>query len=244
MKNLIEVEACKYSYPDGTVVLKGVDLRVKNGETFGLAGLSGSGKTTLMKSLCGLITVEGIIRIGGDEVCRENLERIRKRVGIVFQNPEDQLFCPTVEEDVAFGLESYGIEKEVVSERVLEVLKDLDIEKLALRSSWSLSAGERKLAAIATVLVMKPEVIIFDEPFANLDYSSILSIVEIIGKLDATIVLISQDILILSGICDRIGVMRDGIMERTVNREDFNKHVAPVNWLKIREYAELFKNFL
>lgn len=243
-ESIIEIDKLRFTYPDGTEVLRGVDLTILKGEVFGLAGLSGSGKSTLMMTVGGVHSGDGELIVNGVRVGKDTLSEVRKSVGLVFQDSADQLFCPTVQEDINFGPESYGIYGDEQKNRVDSVMSDLGITHLAERASHSLSAGERRLVAIATVLVMKPEIIILDEPFANLDYKSILSVVDIIGKIGATVIIISQDILLLSGVCDRIGIMNSGVIESVSESSSFSESVKPIPHLKIESYLALFKNHI
>jgi len=210
MESIISIRNLSFSYDGGKKVLDDINLEIRRGEIFGIIGPTGAGKSTLLHHLNGIIRGEGDIWVDGIRVAKGSEREIRERVGLVFQNPDDQLFCPTVFEDVAFGLYNMGLTKEEVAEKVAAVLDKLHLSDYRNLSSHHLSFGEKKRVAFATVLAMEPKVLGLDEPFANLDYSSILNIVQQIEKLDITRVVISQDILHAFAFCDRIAVLHRG----------------------------------
>jgi len=165
----IDIEALSFTYPDKTVALKGLDLKVADGECLVIVGPNGAGKSTLLLSLNGLIETEGKITIKAEVMNKKNLKEIRRLVGVVFQDPDDQLFMPTVFEDVAFGPINMGMREEEVHARVHQSLGLVGMDALEGRLSHHLSFGEKKLICIATVLAMEPAILVFDEPTANLD---------------------------------------------------------------------------
>jgi len=154
-----------FAYHRDQQVLKDISLEIKPGEKFGIIGPSGSGKSTLMLHLNGILEGEGKVNIGDLQVSKKNLAEIRRRVGLVFQNPDDQLFNPTVEEDITFGPLNFGFSVEKTRRRMEEVLSALRLSGFEKLTSHHLSFGERKRVALATVLVLEPEVIAFDEPY-------------------------------------------------------------------------------
>lgn len=166
---LIDVRGLQYTYPDGTRAIRGVDFQLAAGESVALLGANGSGKTTFLLHLAGLLRGEGEIRIGGLPLSDANLAEIRRLVGYVFQDSDDQLFMPTVLEDVAFGPLHLGVDVTESMRRAREILSVLDIGHLENRAPYHLSAGEKKRASLAGVLVMNPGVLIFDEPTTFLD---------------------------------------------------------------------------
>ncbi|MGH2820423.1 MAG: energy-coupling factor ABC transporter ATP-binding protein, partial [Actinomycetota bacterium] len=169
----VEVRDLRFSYPDGHEALFGVDLRIDRGERVALLGPNGAGKTTLALHLNGVMTAgHGEVRIGSLRVARENLLEIRRRVGIVFQDPDDQLFMPTVREDVAFGPSNLGMRGAALERRVERALAAVGMGHHTERPPHHLSFGERRLVAVATVLAMEPEVLVLDEPTSNLDPAS------------------------------------------------------------------------
>ncbi len=207
----IKIEDLSFSYHPGTRVLKSVSLEIKPGEKFGIIGHSGSGKSTLLLHLNGVLSGEkGKVTIGNIPVTRKNLPQIRKLVGLVFQNPDDQLFNPTVEEDVAFGPLNFGLPPGEVKARVLEALAVMNLTGFEKQTSHHLSLGERKRVALATVLSMKPEVLAFDEPFSNLDPSMVLQLMEVMGSMESTQVIISQSVLPVIALCNRMAILKDG----------------------------------
>ncbi|MDO9128686.1 MAG: ABC transporter ATP-binding protein, partial [Anaerolineales bacterium] len=169
MHHSIEVEHLSFSYPDGHPALQDVSLSIAPGEKVALVGPNGAGKSTLVLHLNGILTGEGTVRVCGLAVEQKNLSSVRAAVGLVFQNPDDQLFSPTVYEDVAFGPLYQGLEPAEVAGRVDSALAAVRMSGYARRVSHHLSAGEKKRIAIATVLSMEPEVLVLDEPTAGLD---------------------------------------------------------------------------
>ncbi len=207
----MEADRLSYRYPDGRLALDNLSLNIEPGERLGIIGASGAGKSTFLLHLNGvLLPSSGAIRIAGEAVGRGNLTRIRGRVGIVFQNPDDQLFTPTVEEDVAFGPLNMGCNPAETAERVALALHQMKLEGYEKRSTHDLSFGEKRRVALATVLAMRPSVIAFDEPFANLDPAMVEQLIGVIQGLDATVVLISQEILPAIASVDRLAVFHAG----------------------------------
>jgi cobalt/nickel transport system ATP-binding protein len=209
----VEADRLNYRYADGREALRGASLTVEPGERVGIIGASGAGKSTLLLHLNGvLLPASGCVRIDGETVTRDNRMAIRSRVGIVFQNPDDQLFTPTVGEDVAFGPLNMGCGEHETRERVALALRQMRLEGYEDRAAHELSFGEKRRVALATVLAMRPRVIAFDEPFANLDPGMVEQLVEIIRGLEATVILISQEILPAIASVDRLVVMQDGVV--------------------------------
>jgi cobalt/nickel transport system ATP-binding protein len=203
-----------FRYGNGRLVLDNLSLQVAAGERLGIIGPSGAGKSTFLLHLNGvLLPSSGVVRIGGEAVQAKNLRTIRSMVGIVFQNPDDQLFTPTVEEDVAFGPLNMGCSVEETQKRVQLALSQMRLDGYERRSTHELSFGEKRRVALATVLAMRPRVIAFDEPFANLDPEMVEQLVELIRGLDATVVLISQEILPAIASVDRLAIFRAGRVE-------------------------------
>jgi cobalt/nickel transport system ATP-binding protein len=206
----IRIEGLSFSYTPGKPVLKNVSLRVGSGEKLGIIGPSGAGKSTLLLHLNGILSGQGSIMIGDTLVEKKNLPEIRRRVGLVFQNPDDQLFNPTVEEDVAFGPLNFGFNSREVTERVGEALRLMNLEGYEKADTHHLSMGERKRVALATVLSTSPDVIAFDEPFANLDSVMVVQLLGIISKLKSTQIIVSQSLLPLAACCNRLAVLVEG----------------------------------
>jgi len=213
MKNespVVELKDLRFSYEKGKYALDGIDLKVNKGECFGILGPSGAGKSTLLLHLNGILRGEGSVIINGLEVSKKTIYDIRQKVGLVFQNPDDQLFNPTVEEDIAFGPANLGLSDTEVRNRVEGALKSLNLEGFEKKTSHHLSFGERKRVALATVLSMQPEIIAFDEPFSNLDPAMVRQLIDTINSLDATIILVSQAIIPTLACCDRLAVLKQG----------------------------------
>ncbi len=210
----VEAEGLVYRYGDGRTALDGFSVKIKPGERIGFIGPSGAGKSTFLLHLNGILQpASGVVRIGGQEVASSNLREIRSKVGIVFQNPDDQLFTPTVGEDVAFGPRNLGCSEEETAERVRVALTEMRLDGYQHRSTHELSVGEKRRAALATVLAMRPQVIAFDEPFANLDPAMVEQLVGLIRNLRATVLLISQEILPAIASVDRLAVVHKGRIE-------------------------------
>jgi cobalt/nickel transport system ATP-binding protein len=211
MPSGIKIEDLSFSYHPGTRVLKSVSLEINPGEKFGIIGPSGSGKSTLLLHLNGVLAgEEGKVTIGNTPVITKTLREVRRMVGLVFQNPDDQLFNPTVEEDVAFGPLNFGLMATEVNERVMEALAMMDLSGFEKKTSHHLSLGERKRVALATVLSMKPEVLAFDEPFSNLAPSMVLQLIEVMGSMKSTQVIVSQSVLPMMALCNRMAILKDG----------------------------------
>jgi cobalt transport protein ATP-binding subunit len=163
------VRGLRYTYPGGRVALGGVDFQLEPGEHVALIGPNGAGKSTLIQHLNGILLGEGELRVGGVPVGKKTLKEVRRRVGVVFQDPDDQLFCPTLEADVAFGPRNFGVPELEVAPRVDAALEVVELAHLRTRPPFQLSFGERRRAALATVLACDPDVVVLDEPSANLD---------------------------------------------------------------------------
>lgn len=207
----IVVEGLEFAYPDGRIALKGVDLTVEAGERVAVLGPNGAGKTTLALALNGINEPgAGSVTIGGLQVGEPNLVEIRRRVGLVFQDSNDQLFMPTVGEDVAFGPANLGVSGIELERRVDEALNAVGGDDLAGRPSHHLSGGERRRAALATVLAMEPDVLVFDEPSADLDGAGRRELIASLDPLGMTQVIITHDLPLALEMCPRSVIMRDG----------------------------------
>ena len=207
----VRVEGLTFAYPGGPEVLKDINLGIRAGERFGIIGPSGAGKSTLLLHLNGLLR-PGSGRVLIDENLVENATRaiIRQTVGLVFQDPDDQLFTPTVGEDVAFGLRNQGLAEEEVAHRVDQTLEALQLGGFQQRLVHTLSYGERRRAALATVLVMQPRVVALDEPFSNLNPALIERLIGLLRTLPATLIVVSQAMLPVLALCDRLAVCCGG----------------------------------
>jgi cobalt/nickel transport system ATP-binding protein len=198
-------------YPDGHTALAGVDLTVDVGERVAILGPNGAGKTTLVLHLNGILTAtSGDVAASGLPVTKANLREIRRRVGIVFQDPDDQLFMPTVGEDVAFGPYNLGLRGTELAERVGEALAAVGMSGSEDRPPHHLSFGQRRRIAVATVLAMRPDIIVLDEPSSNLDPQARRELADILLALQVTMVLVTHDLPYALQLCPRSIVLNDG----------------------------------
>lgn len=211
--NPISIENLSYIYPDGIQALRGINLQVKATEKVAIVGANGSGKSTLLLHLNGILMPQkGEIVIGEREVSTQNLVAIRNFVGVVFQNPDDQLFMPTVWEDVAFGPMNMGMRGKDLDIRVAEslVAVGLDLDKYRQRQSQNLSGGEKKRVAIAGVLAMQPQVLVFDEPSSQLDPRSRRQLIQLLQTRMETQLIATHDLDLVLELCDRTVVLNEG----------------------------------
>lgn len=199
-----------YSYPDKTKAIDSVNIEIYHGEKVGLIGPNGAGKSTLVSLLNGVLTGQGKIEVFGTILTPQTVKTARYKIGIVFQNPDDQLFCPTVYEDVAFGPNNFGYRKEEVCQRVVKALNEVGLEGYENRSSLHLSYGEKKLASIATILSSNPELIALDEPSSNLDPFHRRKIIEWINQSDRTLIIATHDLDMVAETADRVIVLNQG----------------------------------
>jgi cobalt/nickel transport system ATP-binding protein len=210
---LIELRGVRHDYPDGHQALRGVDLTVRRGERLAVLGPNGSGKTTLVLHLNGvLLPSAGTVSIDGRSTVDGALAEIRRQVGIVFQDPDDQLFMPTVRQDVAFGPANLGLRDDELDARVLEVLDAVGMADAADRAPHHLSFGQRRRVALATVLAMHPDVLIFDEPSANLDPFARRELADVVEALGITMIVVTHDLLYAAELCERSVVLDAGVV--------------------------------
>ncbi len=207
----LEVDKVAFAYPDGHQALFDVDLRVERGERVALLGPNGAGKTTLVLHLNGILTAgRGSVRVAGLPVVKDNLLEIRRRVGIVFQDPDDQLFMPTVREDVAFGPTNLGMHGAELDTRVRRALDLVDMAEHIDRPPHHLSYGQRRRVAVATVLAMEPEILVLDEPSSNLDPASRRELADILMGLDVTVLMVTHDLPYALELCPRSVILDEG----------------------------------
>ncbi len=203
VKKIIEIESLHFSYPDGTAALRGITMEVLEGETMALIGPNGAGKSTFLLHLNGIYRGDGSVRIDGLPVEKVNLRVIRQKVGLVFQNPDDQLFCPTVFEDVAFGPQNLGLAVDEVKRRVEESLEAVGMQGAAKKSPFRLSFGEKKKVAVAAVLALRPSILAIDEPTANLDPRARRGIITLLRNLGGTQLIATHDLALARELCNR-----------------------------------------
>lgn len=207
----IQFSNVHYSYPDGHEVLKGVTFRVTHGEKVALLGLNGAGKTTLLLHTNGLLLpTKGEVNIGDVPVTKKTLKLVRQSVGMVFQNPDDQLFMPTLEDDVAFGPRNMGLPEEEVQRRVTEALAAVGAEQLRHLAPWQMSGGQRRAAALATVLSMGPSILVLDEPTSALDAAARRRVIDLLASFSHTILVVTHDLEMAADLCPRSLLMADG----------------------------------
>ena len=199
-----------YSYPNGHHALDGINLHVGHGERVAVLGPNGAGKTTLMLHLNGLMTGSGALEVTGVDVGPRTLGELRRRVGLVFQDPDDQLFMPTVGEDVAFGPLNMGLDRGAAQERVAEALGAVRMQSVAERAPYQLSMGERRRVAIATVLAMRPQLLVLDEPSANLDPRARRELLEVLARIDRTMLVTTHDLPLAAELCERALILARG----------------------------------
>ncbi|MEA3335703.1 MAG: ABC transporter ATP-binding protein [Chloroflexota bacterium] len=208
---VLHVHDLFYTYPDGRKALYGVTLHVDYGEKVALVGPNGAGKSTLMLHFNGILKGKnGVVRVDGMDLKKENLGQIRSQVGLVFQNPDDQLFSTSVFEDVAFGPLHMGLQESEVRRRVQMALDQVGIPEFAPRMPHHLSVGERKRVAIATVLAMEPKILVLDEPTAGLDPRSRRSLINLLRELDATMLVSTHDMRLVDELFERTIVLDGG----------------------------------
>jgi cobalt/nickel transport system ATP-binding protein len=210
MHHSIDIKNLNFSYPDGTVALSDVSLSIEPGEKVALVGPNGAGKSTLILHLNGILSGQGSVRVCSLEVVKENLSRVRSCVGLVFQSPEDQLFSPTVFDDVAFGPLYQGLPRDEVLKRVDQALEAVHMLGYKKRVSHHLSIGEKKRIAIATVLSMHPEVLVLDEPTGGLDPRSRRSLIHLLQELPLTTLVSTHDMLLVREIFPRMIILDEG----------------------------------
>jgi cobalt/nickel transport system ATP-binding protein len=207
----LEIADVTFAYPDGHAALRDVKLRIEHGERVALLGPNGAGKTTLVLHLNGILaTQQGSVTVAGLAVEKPNLREIRRRVGIVFQDPDDQLFMPTVGEDVAFGPANFGVTGAALHTRVDAALAAVDMVEHRDRSPLNLSGGQRRRVALATVLACEPEILVLDEPSSNLDPVARRELAEVLLRLDATTLMVTHDLPFALQLCPRSIVLDDG----------------------------------
>jgi cobalt/nickel transport system ATP-binding protein len=210
MHHSIEIEGLSFAYPDGHVALQDVSLVIQPDEKVALVGPNGAGKSTLILHLNGILSGSGMVRVCGLEVEKENLGRVRAMVGLVFQSPDDQLFSPRVFDDVAYGPIYQGLPPQTVRERVAESLAAVAMDEYLQRVSHHLSVGEKKRIAIATVLSMKPEVLVLDEPTGGLDPRARRSLINLLDELPLTMLASTHDMFLVKELFPRMVILDEG----------------------------------
>ena len=231
MTSVLEVQDLHFSYHDGLAALRGVSFKMCEGEKVALVGPNGAGKSTLMLHLNGILSGRGDVMVGGKRLRRDNLPAVRAMVGLVFQNPDDQLFSPTVFEDVAFGPLHMGLPMKEVEARVASALEAVRMSGFRDRLSHHLSVGEKKRIAIATVLSMHPQILVLDDPSAGLDPRARRTLINLLRELPITMLVSTHDMKLVQELFPRTIVMDEGQIvadgqtkEMLENEELLNAH--------------------
>lgn len=206
---MIEFQNVSFAYGQ-TPVVENLSFSIGKGETVGLIGANGAGKSTIMKLMLGLLSGSGSIRVDGLTVNKENLSEIRRKIGFVLQDSDNQMFMPTVYEDMIFGPRNYGLSKEETEQRVDAVLEQLGLQALKHRHNHKISGGEKRMAAIATILAMEPEMILMDEPSTALDPVNRRTVINTINRLPQTKLIASHDLDMILDTCQRVILLSHG----------------------------------
>ena len=207
---MIEFQNVSFAYEKNRPVLRDLSFSIADGESVGLIGANGAGKSTVMKLLLGLLTGEGTIRVDGIEVRKDTLSQIRRKLGFVLQNSDNQMFMPTVYEDMIFAPLNYGLTREQAEQRVDRVLAELGLTELKHRHNHRISGGEKRMAAIATILAMEPETVLMDEPTSALDPYNRRIVINTIRSLPQTKLITSHDLDMILDTCDRVILLSGG----------------------------------
>jgi len=209
--HIVEFRSVSFRYPDGTEALRGVSFRVTHGEAVGVVGANGAGKSTLLMHANGsLLPASGTVVVGDAELTRKTRQEVRKKVGLVFQNPDDQLFMPTVFEDVSFGPLNMGLGREAASERAEEALRAVGCLHLRDKPPHHLSVGQKGAVAIASVMAMRPDILVMDEPASSLDPKSRRALINMLKTFSHSKIIASHDLDLILDICGRCIVIREG----------------------------------
>jgi cobalt/nickel transport system ATP-binding protein len=211
--HIVEFKNVCFRYPDGTEALKGISFRITHGESVGIVGANGAGKSTLLLHMNGyLLPTSGTVNISDLSVTKKSRQDIRRKVGVVFQNPDDQLFMPTVFDDVAFGPLNLGMDETSVRERVHEALRLVNSIDLCDKPPHHLSSGQKSAVAIAAVMSMEPDILVMDEPAANLDPKSRRSLITLLKTFAHSKIIASHDLDLILDVCKRCIVIKDGVV--------------------------------
>jgi cobalt/nickel transport system ATP-binding protein len=232
---MIEFQNVSFAFENNKEVLKDLSFKIEKGESVGLIGANGAGKSTLMKLMVGLLTGEGKITIDGIEVSRKKLYEIRGKIGFVLQNSDDQMFMPTVLEDMMFAPLNYGLSRGEAEKKVDEVLVRLNISEYKDKYNHKISGGEKRMAAIATILAMDPEIILMDEPTSALDPYNRRIVINTIKELNQTKLIASHDLDMILDTCDRVILLSKGeiIADGPVREILSNKELLEANRMEL-----------
>lgn len=233
---MISIDKLVFTYPDGTRAIDGLTLKVREGSTTGIVGANGAGKSTLVNHLNGyILPQEGVVRIDGIEICRKKREAIHQSVGLLFQNPDDQLFMSRVYDDVLFGPSNLGIDRTEAVNEAERLLKEFGLWELREKPPSHLSQGQKRFAALAAVLVMKPKVLVMDEPTSDLDPKNRRKLIGLVRSLRATALTVSHDLDFIWETCEDVCIMNAGrIIANGPTRELLsNRELLELNGLEL-----------
>ncbi len=216
---LIEVKNISYTYPDGVEVFKNISFSVDRNEALGIIGPNGAGKTTLLLALSGLVNNSGEVFIDGDLKSEKNINEIRKKISFVFQNPDDQLFMPHVEDDIAFGLDKLGYSSEEIRSIVKRSLSSAGLEGFELRSSHHLSLGQKKRVCLAAAFARAPEILLLDEPSNELDPAGRKELIGLIKEFSCTKLVVSHDLDMIAEVCNKVLILNNNKIVESGNSE-------------------------
>ncbi|MEW6087916.1 MAG: ABC transporter ATP-binding protein [bacterium] len=234
--HIIEAENIHFVYPDGTKAVNGISFKIVHGESVGIVGPNGAGKSTLILQLNGFfLPSSGHLNIGGTPVNKNTKTEIRRHVGLVFQDPDDQLFMPTVFDDVAFGPLNLGLSPEIVEQRVNKSLSTVGCMELKQKPSHHLSMGQKRAVSIATVLSMEPDILVMDEPTSFLDHYSRRHLINLLKKFTHTKIIVSHDLDLVLDVCERCIMLNDGKIQADGVTKDIllNKTLLEKNKLEL-----------
>lgn len=232
---MIEFKNVSFSYEKKTPVLKNLSFTINDGEAVGLIGANGAGKSTIMKILLGLIPCDGEVLVDGIPVKKENLPKVRRKLGFVLQDSDNQMFMPTVYEDMVFAPRNYGLSKEEAEAKVDKVLSELGLTELKHRYNHKISGGEKRMAAIATILAMEPEAILMDEPSTALDPMNRRTVINTISRLTMTKLIASHDLDMILDTCDRVILISNGELVADGRADEIlrNKELLEANRMEL-----------
>lgn len=233
--NAIEVKNLSYTYPDGTKALDGINFNIEENQTVSIIGPNGAGKTTLLLALTGILKTEGEIKILNEILNNGNLKRIRRDIGFLFQDPDDQLFTPTVYEDVAFGPLNFSFPKEEIPAIVRNSLSVVGLSGFENRSPHHLSFGERKKVSLATILSYNPRIFLLDEPTSNLDPKSRREFMELLKKISVTKIIATHDLEMVLELSEKVILINKGVKVAEGNPKEIlsNREVMEKNNLEV-----------
>lgn len=209
-RDMLKIENLNVKYPDKTVAVENFSLDINDGEHVALIGANGAGKSSLMLAIEGIIESTGKVQVDGIVLSKETIVRVRKNVGMLFQNPDDQLFMATIYDDIAFGPRNMGLDEKTVKYRVEDRLRLLGIEHLRDKTALKLSGGEKRMAALAIVLAMKPSIMLLDEPTAFLDPKARRKLIRVLNQLPHTMLIATHDLTFAKEVCSQAVIMKEG----------------------------------